>query len=57
MQNILCLRASSSTADGKALPNDFPRELALLALADVQEVLRLFRIGLSWQEEHKNFDT
>lgn len=57
MQNVLCLRASSSIADGPAVPNDFPRKLALLALEDLQEVLRLFRIGLSWQEEHKNFDT
>lgn len=56
MQSILCLRASSSIADGKAVTNDFPRKLALLALADVQGVPRLFRIGLSWQEEHKNFD-
>ena len=57
MQIVLCLRASSSIADGTAVPNDFPRKLALLALADVQEVPRLFRIGLSWQEEHNNFDT
>jgi hypothetical protein len=57
MQNVFCLRASGSIADGTAVPNDFPRKLALLALADVQEVPRLFRIGLSWQEEHNNFDT
>ena len=51
MQNVLCLRASNSIADRTAVPNDFSRKFALLALADVQEVLRLFRIGLSWQEE------
>lgn len=56
MHNVLCLRARSTVADETDIPDDLSGKMSLSVVADVSEVLRQFRIGLSWQRENKNFE-
>lgn len=54
VQNVLCLRAPSNISDAAAAaPHSLSERMALPLIADVEEVLRQFRIGLSWQSKIK----